>query len=547
MLRKVLALLVKSLRDDVRLLRYHMLRLLLAIIVLLVLWQVLENQYAFSAPGLQFFEALTVCNLLAITLAGATLFSTAITEEREEQTLALMKMADVGPLAILLGKWLPRMLMAALMLSVQIPFTLLAITMGGVLWSQIVAVNWMLFAYLFLLGNVGLFASVWSFYAGQAFAITAVVTAVLALGGPILSEVASNLRTPWLANLLEPVASFLSSINPFLRFGLITRPGFDGSGFTWQVGMSLFLGLVLFLGSWLSFNFATALEPSGRSLQMQVADLGKWFLSLGRRRRDGSPAPISTGQRLRYDRDRRRVWQFPLIYKDFYQFCGGPFGMALRVMLYGLLCVGIWSIFLIGGAFRRGSLEAIHVLGVITAFCSLWFLGIEATLIAVRVFRTEIKDRTWGTLALLPRSVPEMAYAKLLGASLGLLPALTFLVGGTILGFPELLREFQYFRFDDLLAVTFFTLQVLAGVQVAMFVSVALDFAAWPVSIAIGAITMATETAMMVSCIIGLLDFNGRTGDRIIFVLGSMIACLLILVLHVLTLVRLKTAMATEG
>ena len=34
----------------------------------------------------------------------------AITEEKEEQTLGLLKMAGIGPLAMLTGKWLPRMI-----------------------------------------------------------------------------------------------------------------------------------------------------------------------------------------------------------------------------------------------------------------------------------------------------------------------------------------------------------------------------------------------------------------------------------------------------
>ena len=559
MFRKISALLVRSLRSDARLARFHLLRLALGIVVLLVLWATYENMRYQAAPGRDFYTGLTVCNLIAITVAGATFFAMAISEEREEQTLPLLKMADIGPLPLLLGKWLPRMITALLLLSIQIPFTLLAITMGGVSWSHIVATNWMLLGYLILVGNLGLLISVWNHHTGGAFAATAILLALFLLGGPILGEIMLAPRLRGVLWLLEPVQSFLSGLNPFFRLGRVFGNYGQGTfSLPFQVWMSFVLGGAFFAAAWLSFEYATSLEPSGKSLVMRLRDGWTALWSGPPRSRQlgaggmhpavpSSAAPRSPTSRPRTP-GRRRVWSTPISYKDFHLIAGGPIVILTRVVGYGLVCVGSWVALLAAGApFQTDIAKAIAALGMITAFWSLWFLGIEATIIAARLYRSEIKDRTWATLSLLPRSVPQIAYAKLAGAAIGLIPALLFLVGGGILALPELDREFDHIRFTDVMAIVFFTLQVLAGTQLAMFLSVALDFAAWPLAIAMAAFGMGLETAMLVSCCLGLFNMRGSSGDLFIFVSGSFLAAALFVTFHVLTLVRLDAARASDG
>jgi len=559
MFRKISALLVRSLRSDARLARFHLLRLALGIVVLLVLWATYQNMRFQAAPGRDFYTGLTVCNLIAITVAGATFFAMAISEEREEQTLPLLKMADIGPLPLLLGKWLPRMVTALLLLSIQIPFTLLAITMGGVSWSHIVATNWMLLGYLILVGNLGLLISVWNHHTGGAFAATAILLALFLLGGPILGGIMLAPRLRGVVWLLEPVQSFLSSLNPFLRVGRVFSNYGEGTfSLPFQVWMSLVLGGVFFVAAWLSFDYATSLEPSGKSFVMQLRDgwSALWNrpprsprLSAARRLEAAGGRPVSSQSSSRpRTPGRRRVWSTPIIYKDFHQVAGGPIVILTRVVGYGLVCVGSWLAIMAAGApFQNDISRAISALGMITAFWSLWFLGIEATIIAARLYRSEIKDRTWATLSLLPRSVPQIAYAKLAGAAIGLIPALLFLVGGGVLALPEFDREFGNIRFTDVMAIVFFTLQILAGTQLAMFLSVALDFAAWPLAIAMAAFGMILETAMLVSCFLGLFDMRGASSDLFIFVSGSFIAVMLFVTFHVLTLVRLDAARASDG
>ena len=160
MIAKTLALTLRAIREDARLLRTHLFRLfLLAIIVwFLVLTQ--WDDMGIGAPGLEFFTAVTYLDFCFISLAGIGFFASAITEEKEEMTLGLLRMAGIGPMALLTGKLLPRLLGAVLLLSVQFPFTLLAITLGGVSLQQVAAAYCTLFTYTLMLSGVALFCSV---------------------------------------------------------------------------------------------------------------------------------------------------------------------------------------------------------------------------------------------------------------------------------------------------------------------------------------------------------------------------------------------------
>src|SRR6185312_9394696 len=95
------------------------------------------TSFMFGAPGLHFFRGIAYLDATFMTLLGVSFFSTAITEEKEEDTLGLMLMAGISPVGILLGKSGSRLIQALLLVTVQYPFMLLAITLGGVTQYQI--------------------------------------------------------------------------------------------------------------------------------------------------------------------------------------------------------------------------------------------------------------------------------------------------------------------------------------------------------------------------------------------------------------------------
>lgn len=186
MIGSTLALLGRSLREDARLLRSHAARLLFLGLIYFSLKEAQAYGSAWGAPGLNFFESMSWWNFIFILLIGVSFFATAITEEKEEMTLGLMRMAGISPVALLLGKSTSRLFRALLLLAVQFPFAVLAITLGGVTLHQVLATYVALAAFLILTANVALFCSVCTKHSRTASWMTFLLL-VVSLIGPALT------------------------------------------------------------------------------------------------------------------------------------------------------------------------------------------------------------------------------------------------------------------------------------------------------------------------------------------------------------------------
>jgi hypothetical protein len=74
--------------------------------------------------------------------------------------------------------------------------------------------------------------------------------------------------------------------------------------------------------------------------------------------------------------------------------------------------------------------------GALMSITLFLILPLECLVLAARIFRSELKEKTWSTLYALPRSLPGVAYPKLAGCLLGLLPVTAYFVLGAVLD-PE--------------------------------------------------------------------------------------------------------------
>ena len=111
----VLALFVRSMREDSRRMLPYAARVALVLLVLLV---VSITQQVFraggGAAGLNVFRGVTWLNFGCLTLIGLTYFASSITEEKEDGTLGLLRMTNLNPVSILLGKSTSRLIAASI-------------------------------------------------------------------------------------------------------------------------------------------------------------------------------------------------------------------------------------------------------------------------------------------------------------------------------------------------------------------------------------------------------------------------------------------------
>ena len=410
----VVTLFTRSLALEARWFRTHCYRLgFLLLIYCLMLFAQVQSMMV-GAPGLQFFGSMLFLNAMFITLGGLAFFATAITEEKEEETIGLLIMAGINPLALLLGKSTSRLWQALLLLVVQFPFTLLAITLGGVMLNQVLAAYAALVAYAVLFANMGLLASVVSRRSGGAMGWTFLAWLTYSTAPALIS-----LLTTWLSSLgrlqgtlegqIVQGLSWIKEATIWMRLQEIQATGFSGPPINVQVVSNLIAACVLFLLSWAAFpRFA---------LSDQSATAGRGLLSTGTRRwKWASPG---------------RAWSNALAWKDFNFLAGGFLFLLLKFFGYGLLLI----VMVVINHFTNGpSVDPVRAEDFgMHAGVVLTLLIIEASLSASRLFHDEVRDQTLVSLLILPQSIGAIAYSKLAGCLLGLVPALAWLVLDLIL------------------------------------------------------------------------------------------------------------------
>lgn len=409
MLTKMFALLHRGLRHDARQLKVHLMRLGMVVIVVFMLFVAQIQSMAIGSPGLAFFGEITWITFCFATLAGATFFATAITEEKEEQTLGLLALANISPSALIMGKFLPRLAGALLLLSALFPFTLLSITLGGVTWGQVWAVYWTLLAHVVFLGSIGLLCSVVCRRSGLAVLMTVLfVTGFLVLPA-VVNVLVSSLASAGVvvprAGDLQRLSAAAVQTSAIPRITAIMQTGFDEGPFGLQVVSNLCAAVVLFAVSRLLFT------PFNRTTE-SATETASWF-----------------GRGARLTRASRRCWRWPLAWKDFHYLVGGPAGWVVRAMLY----VGLAGA--IGFAINTFRLDAqLRVnIGRTLMVVAPAAVALELLLTSSCLFPAEVRQGTWPNLAALPVSMTRVAYGKVTGACLGLAPAVVcFLLGGAL-------------------------------------------------------------------------------------------------------------------
>ena len=399
MIRGIGAQLVWSLKLDVRDRLAHLLRLLFVGLLLLSVTVAWLTSLSVGAPGLYLFKAICFLNVMLILLAGASFFATTVTEEKEANSLALLKLANMGPLSILLGKFASRLIGATMLLLVQFPFTLLAITLGGCTVGQVIAAYVALIAFLFLVATIALICSVRSSTSGTAAAVTGLLVLLILLVPTIVASVVSTAPQPTtgIMKVVEQAGEFVGEVSIFQRLSTINSTGFAESPFSRQVLTHLGASFLFFLFAWLIF------EPSTRNASGPIRQTGV----------------LSSTNPLRIF-GVGRSWNQPFVWKDFYFVTGGKTFFIVKFVSFGLMSVGIlWF----AGRIDGGGTIAIIMISIV---------ALEAAIYSARVFFDEVRWNSLASITLTPHSTRSIAGGKVLGCALGLIPGLFWLIIGII-------------------------------------------------------------------------------------------------------------------
>ena len=402
----IFALFVRSVRDDLRSISMLLARTGIACTVFFSIITTRVFYQFIGAPGLAFFRSVVWVNFLIICIAGLSYFSSSVTEEKEEGTLGLLRMTDLSPFAILLGKSTSRLIGGLLLLIVQVPFVMLAITMGGVSLDQVLKCYALLGAFLFFACNIGLLGSVIGRSTGSAAVISAVLGVAylfwpMAVNG-IVTDVLPSIGdlTPTLANYLDKAEAIFftpSAIGKVLNTG--SGPVAIGGSILALLGG----GIAAFLFARICFDRFCGEESSVE------------------RKSKGPNKKQNLVTSIRLNRP-GRAWSDAVAWRDFHYLHGGRRGLFIKLVVYSGLVVW-FAVSIFGKGWARGE-----------DFFSLVFQGglvvgtFDSLFSTSRIYRLERRDRTLSSLCLLPQDIEVLIRSKRRAVLLSLAPAFFFVV-----------------------------------------------------------------------------------------------------------------------
>lgn len=415
MYQKTFALTVRALRVDARHLSPHLMRAGLCFVVLLTLSSA-QQSFSSQAPGLSFFSSIIYTNAAFASFVIPLLFANSITEEKEERTLPLLQIAGVSPLTILVGKSIPRMIAVLLIFVVQVPFSLLAVTLGGVSLLQILASYVAVAAYIIFVA----FLSLWCSVIFRLTANAVGLAGLLLFGYHVLPTIVYGVLltiqfdATW-GTIAQTGIRWIGNYWPtniFYRLNAILSTGFDSGLFSSQVGTNLLMGSFFFLLAWGTFPYFN-------------------------RETDTAPAKKKSA-RGKQNARRRRAWKQALVWKEYYFAAGGKLYLVLKFIIYGAV-IALVTCASAGWDLNRIEFDEAALISAAMMFFA--FLPIETVLTVGRLFQPEVKSKTLPSLLLLPFSVRQIVYRKVLGGMLGLIPVLFYLALCTAIA-PRGLEEF---------------------------------------------------------------------------------------------------------
>ena len=305
-----------SLRSDTKSIYPHVVRAGFCGFMMLAILAAWADSLGGMAPGLHFFGWICRLNVLLIGVSGISYFVSAVTEEKDSGTLALLRLAGVSPLAIVLSKSTSRLISAIMLLLIQLPFTFLAITLGGVTSTQIIAAYLALAAWMCLVANLALFCSVRCETSGRAASLATAIILLFFASGPILLNFSGLTGVSWISPRVLRACSELHAHQQLMSITVRLDQIFVGTAsgdlLAPQFWRSLIAGGFLFGLSVLLFNrYSEPVEntPHGRSASVRRFTVG-------------------------------RCWKLAFVWKDFLFCTGGKAFWFIKFLGYMLLLAG---------------------------------------------------------------------------------------------------------------------------------------------------------------------------------------------------------------
>ena len=332
-----------------------------------------------SAKGMYALEMIFCINQILLPIAAVALFLPVIMEERKKQTMGLLLMTGLDAFGYLVGKCGSRLVQLLMLVSLQIPFAILGIAMGGIALEMVLEVYLFLFAYTFFICSICIFCSLYfnSFFSGLLVA-GLIFTCILCLCFLLTDSLYHN------------SLDYLISES----FEAIYNVGFSGTTQTWRQQQShIIYYIVIFSLAGFALLILTLTSFASRSMFLPTIDLDSKTTEI-----------VEKVVPRRYLKKERFSTENPIFTKDYYYILHGRFLTILQTLI-------IIGIFASGYIFSNSYLPLLSALqagitvSYLILFITAWYAG-------NRIWYEEIEAMTFNSLKLTPKEMSTLSFQK---------------------------------------------------------------------------------------------------------------------------------------
>ena len=199
-----LPLLKRELIENSHKKRTYVLRILVALIFMLVMLLFYSNQMSqytsvlqVMGRGRELAAILLVCNLVAVYVLLPAMACSAISSERERQTLSLILITRITPGGLIAEKFLSRLVPMIALMLITLPMLSIAYMLGGLRLEAVFAALLGLFTAAVQVNSTAIMCSALFRTALEAFWATYLLFAVMGLGPLILYEIGFMPKVNW--------------------------------------------------------------------------------------------------------------------------------------------------------------------------------------------------------------------------------------------------------------------------------------------------------------------------------------------------------------
>lgn len=388
--------------------------------------QPVQNPGDLAKFGVLIFQLIAPFQLIVLMFTAALAGTTAVSHEKDKQTIILLLMTSLTNAEVVLGKIGAGLLASFNAFLAACPVMFLVLLLGGVAPEQVLSATWITACTLATCAALGATLAFWREKTFQALAVTVLLLAFwLAFGEAVANGLVAGIPSKF-ASLISPLRAIIEATqplpsDPILPFDVPGGNAFFAGAVVLLIGIGSTVLAIALLRVW---NPSRERRPvSGPSEDEQYNTLPTIdTISNGERSDDSSSGPAVVGRRevkAWKSRPARKVWNNPVLWREMRTWAYGRKVVFVRFayLLFALIVgFGLQRTMASGAAYEITSFQEKLVPETVSLLAP--FIVLSLIIVNALAVNSITNERDGGALDLLlvtEITPPSFLLGKLLG------------------------------------------------------------------------------------------------------------------------------------